>query len=240
MMKFNLSFNNFAEQIQLPVNPKEFRISTGMKNTVVDVQNLGELNLIGGEKLAEIELSSFFPAEPLSAPYISTQNLLKPYEYVEQIVKWRKSRKPIRLIITDSPINLACAIESFEYGERGGSRDVEYTLVLKEYRFVKIEQITVPQPQITTPSEKPALKSRKKPSAKGKKGARPDPRPSPRTEYWRTGDNLLLISRRVYGTDSRWPDLYRANARLLWPNYSPVPPRPEISVRLAGTKLVIP
>lgn len=138
-MEFWLSYNNFEEKIQLPVNPSKFRIRTGNKNTVVDIEGLGELNLIGGELLAELELASFFPAK--YAPYCAYRGLPNPYDAVELIEKWRKTKQPIRLIITDTPVNMACAIESFEWGERGGTRDVNYTLLLKEYRFIEVKQV---------------------------------------------------------------------------------------------------
>jgi dTDP-4-amino-4,6-dideoxygalactose transaminase len=64
-MEFWLSFNNFAEKLQLPVPPAEFSLITGNLNETVNITDLGDITQIGGEALAEIELTSFFPAKPL-------------------------------------------------------------------------------------------------------------------------------------------------------------------------------
>lgn len=208
-MEFWLSFNNFQEKLQLPVNPGEFNIKVGNKNTVIDIQNLGDINLIGKEKLAEIQLSSFFPKN--FAPYCATQYFPGPYEAVALIEKWRKSGKPIRLIITETPINMACAIEDFEYGERGGTRDVEYTLLLREYRFIQIKKVG-------------------EQSQTGLKSPRPDTRPTPKTYTVKSGDTLFLIARKVYGDGSKWRDLYNANKTLIGPDPNLIKPGQQLVI----------
>jgi len=54
------------------------------------------------------------------------------------IEAWKVRRVPIRLIITDTPINMACSIETFEYGPQDGSGDIYYTLELSEFKFVNL------------------------------------------------------------------------------------------------------
>lgn len=204
-MEFWLSFNNFAEKLQLPVPPPEFRITTGNLNETVTIANLGDVNLIGGEALASIEISSFFPAKATS--YTST-SVPDPYKAVEQIEEWRKSKKPIRLIITGTPINLACAIESFNWGERGGSRDVEYTLSLKEYRFIQVKQVG----QIKQTSSSPAQPQR------------PDTKEPTKTYTVKPGDSLSLIAKRLYGDMAKWNDLYANNKYIIGANPNLIKP----------------
>lgn len=209
-MEFWLSFNNFAERLQLPVNPREFRVRVGNKNSVIDIQALGELNLIGGEKLAEAQLESFFPAQ--WAPYCATTNIPIPFDAVMLIEKWRRSGRPVRLIITETPVNLACAIEDFEYGERGGSRDMDYTLLLREYRFIAVRKVGGE----STPA--------------GAKAPRPDARTTAKTYVVKPGDSLFLIAKRVYGDGSRWRALYEANKSTIGPDANLIKP---------GQKLVV-
>jgi nucleoid-associated protein YgaU len=217
-MEFWLSYDNHKEKLQLPVNPSEFRLKQGNKNTVVDIQDLGELNLIGNRKLAEIQLSSFFPAN--WAPYCAYRNIPAPYDAVALIEKWWQSRKPIRLIITDTSVNLACTIEDFEYGERGGTRDVGYILSLKEYRFIEIKKVG--QSISTTPTNKVMILSA---------ATRPDTRTPTKTYTVKSGDNLWLISKRVYGDGSKWRDIYNANIGVIGKDPGIIKP---------GQKLVIP
>lgn len=198
-MEFWLSFNNFAEKLQLPVPPAEFSMTTGNLNETINITNLGDINQIGGEALAEIEISSFFPVRP--APY-ATPSIPDPYQAVEQIEKWRKSGWPIRLIITETPVNLACAISSFVWGERGGSRDVDYSLKLKEYRFIQVKQIGQPQQaqQVVVSPE------------------RPNTKPAPKSYTVKSGDNLFMIAKRQYGDGNKWRDLYAKNKAVIGAN----------------------
>lgn len=209
-MEFRLSYNNHQQELTLPVNPGEFTISTGNNNTVVDIQNLGELNLIGTRRLAEIELVSFFPANPEE---YGTQNYqLKPYEAVAMIAGWRTKREPIRLIITDTSFNLPVSIEEFEYGEHGGTRDVNFTLRLKEYRFIKVSTITDPTPA-------------------GMKAPRPETKTQPKTYTVKAGDNLFLIAKNQLGDGSKWRSIYTANTGVIGKDPNLIKP---------GQKLVIP
>jgi len=191
-LEFWLSYNNFAEKFQLPVNPGEFKVLAGNKNTIVDIEALGEINLIGGEKLAEIELTSFFPAN--YAPYCAYSDIPEPYDAVEIIEKWRKTKLPIRLIITGTPVNMACTIENFEYGEKGGTRNVDYTLNLREYRFIEVKQV-----DDTT-------------------GSRTSTKETPKKYKVKRGDTLSVISKRMYGDSSLWSDIYAANLTAIGPN----------------------
>lgn len=197
-MDFWLSYNNMAEKLQLPVNPSNFTVKTGNKNTVVDIQDLGELNLIGRAKLAEIQLSSFFPAR--YAPYCAYKTIPSPYDAVALIEKWRKSSRPIRLIITDTPINMAFTIEDFEHGEKGGTREVSYTLSLREYRFIQLKQVGA------------------QPVQDGMSSPRPDEKDPPKIYEVKPDDCLWLISQRVYGDGSRWQEIYNANQLTIGPD----------------------
>lgn len=202
-MEFWLSFNNFAEKLQLPVPPAEFSMTTGNFNETINITDLGDINQIGGEALAEVEISSFFPVRP--APY-TTPSVPDPYKAVEQIEKWRKSKKPIRLIITGTSVNLACAIESFTWGERGGSRDVDYSLKLKEYRFIQVKQVGQAQQSAPAASERPDTKE-------------------PAQNYSvKSGDSLYMIAKRQYGDGNRWKEIYEKNKSVIGSNPNLIKP----------------
>lgn len=57
-----------------------------------------------------------------------------PSECVELLEKWKEGKKAVRVIITDSPVNLMMAIKSFDYREQDGSRDIYYELKFIEWR----------------------------------------------------------------------------------------------------------
>ena len=61
-MEFWIQQDN-SGKIQLPVKPSEFTVTVTHRNTVVNVIQLGDINLMGKTGLREITLTSFFPAK---------------------------------------------------------------------------------------------------------------------------------------------------------------------------------
>ena len=139
-MDYYLSFNNNEERLRLPVIPSSFEITIPHQNTSVDITNLGEINLIGKTGLATLTIESFFPVQAYS--FCLYHEFPKPYECIRLLQKWKDSGKPIRVIVTETPINYAMAIESISYSERDGTGDVYFTLDLKEYKFIKTSNTT--------------------------------------------------------------------------------------------------
>ena len=202
-MEFWLSFNNGAEKLQLPVPPNEFEVQTGLKNTVVNVNDSGDINLIGKRELDAISLSSFFPAQEY--PFCQYRSFPPPYDCVQKFKSWMRSQKPIRLIITGTDINHAMAIESFKYGEKDGSGDVYFNLELKEYRFLNIEAVNA-----ATASDIGEVQMRQRPTEKE----------APTSYTVKPGDTLWAIAKKVYGDGSKWSELAKKNGikdpRKLW------------------------
>lgn len=187
-MEFWLKFNE-AEKLQLPVNPSEFTISKGNQNQTVSINDVGEVNLIGKSGLASISLASFFPAQEYS--FCQYSGFPDPYACVQLVESWRISGEPIRLIISDTNtdlVNLAMAIETFEYGEKGGTRDVYYTLELKEYRSLNVENA----PQGSEP--------------------RAVSRSAPREYVVQSGDTLWEIAKRLTGDGANFQSIAAKNS----------------------------
>lgn len=134
-MDFYLSWNNREDVILLPIPPIDFKLITSQINETFNSINMGELRLIGLEGLATASISSYFPNQEY--PF-SRNNSMFGYEYVDMIEKWRKSRRPIRLTITDTSINIACTIDNFEHGKEDNTGDVYYTLSLTEFRLIEL------------------------------------------------------------------------------------------------------
>lgn len=188
-MQFWLSFNNFKESLQLPVNPSSFSFVQGMRNTVLSLAELGELNQIGELGLGTIKIQSFFPKH--YGPYCEYAAIPDPYEAAEKIKRWEDSKQPIRLIITETNINLPVSIESFEYGEQAKSRDVTFSLDLKEYRFITVKAIS------------------------DTSSARPSDKETPKTYSVKDGDTLWMIAKQTTGNGDNWRNIYDVNQAVI-------------------------
>lgn len=134
--KIILSFDNGSEKFTLPITPKEIFINDGQSNKTVNISEAGEINLLGYRILKTLNLESFFPNHEY--PFIVSDELKSPNEYIAILRRWKESKKPIRVLVTKSDINYAMSIESIKSGTRDGSGDVYFSLSLKEYRFLNI------------------------------------------------------------------------------------------------------
>lgn len=185
-MEFWLIQDN--EKLQLPVPPSDYQVDKGMNNTSLIVENIGEINFLGRPKLTPVTVSSFFPAQNYS--FCQYTGFPTPYECVALIEKWQTSGKPIRLIIAETKVNMLCSIEDFKYGEKDGTRDVYFTLDLKEYKILSTEITTTVQASNTI---RPATKS------------------TPTTYTVKAGDTLWSIAKTQYGDGSKYTQIAQNN-----------------------------
>lgn len=138
-MEFWLKQDNDDSGFQLPINPPSYEIVALMNNGTFDTEMSGERSFLGTEKLQTFEIDSFFPYEKY--PFLLCTSKEDPYEYVDIINKWKRNKWPVRVIITQTPVNLLCSIEEFHYGEEAGSRDVVFKLMFKEY--IKVDGLII-------------------------------------------------------------------------------------------------
>lgn len=127
--------------IQLPVVPAGYSIKTDNNNASIIVESVGELTILGESKLSEIALTSFFPSQNYT--FCTYNGFPNPQEFVNKFETWRTSKKPIRLVMTGTPINDLFSIESFEYGTNDGTQDINFTLNLKKYKVTALNQSAV-------------------------------------------------------------------------------------------------
>lgn len=196
-----LSFNNRQEVLHLPVNPESIEVTDSGNGQTYDILSLGEINVIKSQSLTEYSFSSLFPAQRY--PFVVSQELLPPPQYVETILRWMGTKRPIRFIFTsrDYDINTPVSIEEFEWREVAGSPgDIEYTLSLKKYVFYEARKVQVVTPQSTG-----------QPTAVKEAPKRPDDRILPRTYTLVPGDNLWKIAQKFLGDGTRWREIQRLN-----------------------------
>ena len=131
-MDIFLSVNNREQVLQLPVVPSAFTITKPHKNEVFETATQGELKLIGKAGLKGITINSFFPVRDY--PFLRDRTH-KGFGYGYIIDTWISEKLPIRLIITDTPINMVVAVDNFEYTIKSDG-DLQYTLALSEVKLI--------------------------------------------------------------------------------------------------------
>lgn len=183
------------ESIRLPILPKGYENVESFRNNSVTISNFGEVNLIGKRNLMTTNLSSFFPYEKYG--FVQYTGFSKPEIYVKMLQSWMNA--PIRYIITGTKINMLMTIEQFTYSEQDATRDIYYSLDLKEYRIPKIQiqstNTTKTYPnKITQPDTKRESKTVKT-----------------TTYIVKKGDTLCAIARKFTGNSNNYKMIAQQN-----------------------------
>lgn len=132
-MDIFVSDENRKEVLQLPIIPDNFEgVKFPHNNQVFQTISDGDIKLIGMPGLKSIPLNSWFPMKE----YPFAKSPLMGTEAKEFFVKWKRKRRPIRVIIVNNNgyefHNELYAIEEFTFGyDRAG--DMTYSLALEQF-----------------------------------------------------------------------------------------------------------
>ena len=123
-----------GESVTFPVSPPSFEVSNAYNNSTINVNSLGDINMLGKRGLTTIKFSSFFPAQAYDGIVNTTPD--SPYSYIEKIKSFAQKGQPCKLAISNTNINLNVSIDSFDYSEKDGTSDVYFSISLHEYRYI--------------------------------------------------------------------------------------------------------
>lgn len=150
LLVYNYLFGNVRERRQfiikngvqsliLPVTPWKYKIQSGQSNKVLEILDTGEALLFGNTKLKRLSFECFFPRLYHEYPFISGDDFREPEACVDLLTKWKEAKQPVRVIITDAPVNLQMAIMTFNWQERDNTRDIYYELEFTEHRELNVK-----------------------------------------------------------------------------------------------------
>lgn len=134
-MKFIFKDTQEMKELTLPVTPPSFEVSNGIRIETVNIHTVGDVHLSGLKSLGVIKISCLFPARRY--PFVGTEDV-EPYALVEKFKQWSEKGTVLRLIISETPVNVPVLAESISYGEKDGTGDVYADLVLQEYRYLRL------------------------------------------------------------------------------------------------------
>lgn len=202
-------------EFRFAILPPEYELTSESDNTQVSVNALGEIALLGKRKLKNISLSSFFPYQNYECCQYTT--FPAPEESV-RLIEEMKEKGVLRLIMAGTEINMECTIEGFTWGENDATKDIHFTLELKEYRRVKA--ISTEETDLVTGKIEPAETQR---AAKEVKS----------TNYIvKAGDNLTEIAKRLTGSSTNWKAIYEQNKSVIGGNPNLIYPGQELIIHV--------
>ncbi|MCM1184436.1 MAG: LysM peptidoglycan-binding domain-containing protein [Roseburia sp.] len=195
------------------VLPPEYELTDESNNTQVVINSFGEINLLGKRMLKNVSFSSFFPAQQYN--WCEYGTFPTPAESVALIDRM-KDNGVLRLIMTGTPINMDCTIESFSWGENDGTKDINFSLEFKEYRRVKIiisKKKEMPASEIIPAATQRAAKEVKS------------------TAYTVVkGDSLSRIAKVLTGSTANWKAVYEQNKDIIGGNPNLIYPGQELVI----------
>ncbi len=206
-----------GKDFYFPVNPEEIRITRAKGYETVNILSLGEFDFPAGEKVKEIAFSSFFPA--VYDYYCNYENIPDPLEAMQTLTKMTASKQPVRLIITETPVNVLVLISAHDSMFKGGEPgDIYFDLVARTWREMKVHTKVVPAAAAS--AAKQAVTT-----------TRPDTKKPAKTYVVKSGDSLSKIAKLELGSSSKWQAIYNLNKKTIGPDPNKIKP---------GQKLVMP
>lgn len=139
-LEFWLTWNNHAEMLRLPVLPPKLTVKIGHEYNDIEIADLGEVTIIGEPTLKEYSFSTVWP-EQYDPGICDYAGFPSPEQFIATLERWKNSGYPIRFTVTGSKINTPATIRDFSYDWDGF--DVEFSVTLKEYKFVNIQSKNV-------------------------------------------------------------------------------------------------
>lgn len=205
-----------GQDFYFPVNPEEIKITRSRGYETVAVLSLGEFDFPTGEKVKEITFSSFFPA--VYDSYCNYEGLPDPLEAMQTLTRMTASKQPVRLIITDTPVNVLVLISAHDTTFKGGEPgDVYFDLTVRTWREMKVHTKVA-----TTTAES---------STKAAATARADTKKAAKTYTVKSGDSLSKIAKLELGSSAKWQSIYNLNKTTIGKDPNRIKP---------GQKLVMP
>lgn len=191
-----------SNKLRFPVLPEEYTVTSVQGNVTVNINALGEINLLGKRGLKGVGFSSLFPAAYQS--YCEFTSIKKPQKYIELLEKMK--RKGFMKLYITSVISMNVTIESLEYGENDSSGDIFFSVDFKEYRTLNIPVSSLATSEPAEAAVETAQRTVQVEAVKSYTVVK--------------GDTLTGIARKTMGT-TNWNSLYEANKSTIGgnPNY---------------------
>ncbi len=208
-------YHFFVGDLELPYAPSELTVTVGSNNKTVGLINGSEINLLKSPKLTGIKFEIELPR---GRQYAFANKLISSKTYTDYFEKLMLTKTPTKLVITrpnpflrgetgiggtvkDFESNeFTVSLEGYELKESANNAyDIKVTLEFKEYieygTIKKVVKDKSPSKSTVNTVTKPVTESKKYTVVRG--------------------DTLWGISKRFYGTGTRWREIFNANKALI-------------------------
>lgn len=198
-----------GEDILLPIAPEKMELRTKSQNDTVTLINDGEVSLLKAPGLSEISFDATLPNSKYPfALYASGYKAAK--WYLEKFEKLKTDKRPFQFIVSRKSArgkvlfntNMTVSLEDYTIKEDAkNGTDVIVSIELKQYRepLAKTLNVNTSNNTASVKKQRSTSTSKKADTSKTK------------TYKVQANDTLIGISRKFYGTDSKYMTIAKAN-----------------------------
>lgn len=181
-----------GRKIQIPVVPQEIASGSDGRFAQYEIMKRGEVRVSEGRYLIPVSWDGIFPGEKRKGePWI--RKWTDPKELDEIFSQWRDNGELLKLVITDTNINMDCKIAAYNPTNAGGYGDISYSVSFIEH--VDLVTVVTKNTSSSSGSSKSSNKSK--------------------TYTVKSNDCLWNIAQAQLGKGARWKEIYSKNKDVI-------------------------
>lgn len=207
MTRANVHISNVdtGESVSLAWTPEKITVNSSGRFASYNIIEQGEVKIPRGMNLSSVKWSAKLPGESRkSYSFVNSSYWQEPRNIIRIFEKWHENRNKLRLLITQTSVNMDVYLDDFNYDWSGGHGDADYSIA-----FISARDM-----QVRTVKEVDAEKTAQADEGENTLNTRPE---NSVAESVTTKDNSSLwsIAQNQYGDGAKWSDLYALNADKL-------------------------
>lgn len=179
-----------GSQFELAVNPREISVTQDSKDKVIDLLNVGEVNVQGNRGLVKVAIATFLPDQ---SSHFYTGNA--PETIIQAVKKAKNGKKALRIIISGTDVNTLFTVSSMNETYKEGQADIYISWSFVEVRDLNTGQVASWVRRYTDTG----LCNRNTGNI------------IPKVVTVMKNDSLWSLARRYYDDGNRWKDIADAN-----------------------------
>jgi len=200
-----------GNRMRFPMLPREIEVQTGALFQNYTILGLGDIKLPTGQELRIFSWQGKLPGEAQqNDPYIKEWR--SPLEIQSAWSIYRRDKKKLRLLVTETPINHDVYVQNYRAKYSGGYGDYDYDI-----RFIEARDLVVNLASGFGAGNGTNGNAANGNSASEQNLNRPQP-PQSSTYTVVRGDTLWSIAQRKLGAGNRWREIFEINRGVIGNN----------------------